>query len=311
MSSNNGKIEINFDMIDKLHPCSTYIELAKTVSENPQYVFISSCASILSTKTSLSSKFSDACKILLAYFKIFNLGSIPFEEKISCSYANYWLNEEVRKVNENYNEHTYNFFSILTNSPNKDINDSVCKPYIYDFGNERFTQIKILYEFYNHYNNYLVYKANNQNASCASAEKCAQAYKENIDKCLISEDEFCSTLRKFKNKLMHDMSSSNIFIDLQNSISQIDKDFDESLKHSREGGSTVDKTSTSIIGTMLGVVPILMFVYKLNPLRGMKKGKHNIEDNEDIQSLFHDTDLSHTNFSTSDYNIPYNIIENY
>ncbi|SBS94436.1 PIR protein [Plasmodium ovale] len=311
MSSNSGKIETNYDMIDKLHPCSTYIELAKTASENPQYVFKSSCASILSTKPSLSSKFSHACETLLAYFKIFNLGSIPFEEKISCSYANYWLNEEVRKVNENYNEHTYNFFSILTSSPNKDINDSVCKPYIYDFGNERFPKMKILYEFYNHYNNYLICKANNQNASCASAEKCAQAYKENIDKCLISEDEFCSTLRKFKNKLMHDMNSSNICISQQNSLSQIDKAFDESLKHRRTGVSTVVTISTSIIGIILGVVLILIFVYKLNPLIGIKKRKHNIEDNEDIQSLFHVTNLSHTNFSTSDYNIPYNIIENY
>ncbi|SBT57273.1 PIR Superfamily Protein [Plasmodium ovale wallikeri] len=266
MEDHQEKKRITYDMVDVYYLNNTKMSMAEASIQGSTTNFDSSCDLIFINQPISNSNVKNLCRTLLAYFHLSRLPGSSNNPSSYCGYSIYWLNNKVRKEDGTLEEYVPYFFNIFPNSTYVDYTVSECKNYIYDLGDDIFKRFRILFTFYEHYSNFVINKAKNPNASCVFTVKCIQIYKENIEKCLIYEDEFCSKLRKLKDKLMNDMNNSNICVAEQNSISQIDKDLSESLKQSQREESTAVTISASVIGIIFGLFLLLIIMYMVTPL---------------------------------------------
>ncbi|SBT56977.1 PIR Superfamily Protein [Plasmodium ovale wallikeri] len=316
MDGQGEKKEITYDTVDKfyLNNINTNMSIAEYAALSPIHDIKSKCESILTNNNS-NHNFNILCLTLLSYFKLStNPGSSKNPDNY-CGYANYWLNNKVRKNNGELEEYASNFFEVFSSSAYIDFVGSECKKYIYNLGEDKFKKMNILFTYYNDYNKFLMNKMSKPDLSCTYAQNCATIYKDNIMKCSTLEDEFCTKLRDFKDTLMEQLKSLRICAAQQELILSIDRTMAESSSQKQSEESTPASTiSASTFGTTMGVPLILLLLYKftpfgswLSPQIGNIKNRFNIADNEQNESLFNYSEL---NSSNEQYNVPYNIIGN-
>ncbi|SBS89523.1 PIR Superfamily Protein [Plasmodium ovale curtisi] len=316
MDGQEEKKQITYDTVDKfyLNNTSTNMSFAEKAALSPIDDIKSKCDSILTNNNS-SNNFNILCLTLLSYFKLSKIPGSSKNPDDYCGYANYWLNNKVRNNNGELEEYASNFFEIFSSSAYMDFIPSECKKYIYNLGEDKFKKMKILFTYYNDYNNFRMNKKIKPNLSCTYAQNCANIYKDNIIKCSTFEDDFCTKLKEFKNTLMQELKSPGICTAEQEIILSIDRTMAESS--SQKGSEEPTQASTisaSTFGTTMGVPLVLLLLYKftpfgswLSPQIGNIKNRFNISDNEQNDSLFNYSEL---NSSNEQYNVPYNIIGN-
>ncbi|SBT73379.1 PIR protein [Plasmodium ovale] len=317
MSGHKERNEITYENVDKFFSKRYLMDIAVQAAKTDPQNNRPTCNSIFSEQHISNSIFNDTCIKLLTYLNLVKSSGNTLYPYIYCGYANYWLNEQLRNENGESNLHTSNFFDILTSSSNGNIAITECKSYIYDLGDEIYKKVKILFTYYNHYNNYLIKKSNNPNDSCIHAGKCIDEYKKNIGYCPLYGEKFCQQLRTFKDELIRNMKSSNICAAEQNMMSQIDSSLTKLPVLDESRGFPVVIISISIIGTMVGVFLFLSFCYKLTPFgsllrsltRNVKKKKNILDEKENL-FLFDYSGTSQNDSTNSDYNIPYNFVGN-
>ncbi|SBS94299.1 PIR Superfamily Protein [Plasmodium ovale curtisi] len=123
----------------------------------------------------------------------------------TCAIMNYWLNYDVRELN---NDTILNsdFYNDLTELIKKKSNIRDCSINLHLIKNEEFVKLKILHELYSNF-----YKMNGKimisptrngcEKYCEYKKNCIQLYNNNIDSCTTNyTSKFCIELQNFSNK---------------------------------------------------------------------------------------------------------------
>ncbi|SBS94353.1 PIR Superfamily Protein [Plasmodium ovale curtisi] len=106
-----------YDTVDNFYMNNiiTNMSIAESAPRSPIHDIKSKCESILTNNNS-NNIFNILCLTLLTYFK---LSTNPESSKYPdnyCGYANYWLNNKVRKNNGELEEYAANFFEVFSSS---------------------------------------------------------------------------------------------------------------------------------------------------------------------------------------------------
>ncbi|SBT55940.1 PIR Superfamily Protein [Plasmodium ovale wallikeri] len=159
----SGRNEINYKNLDKLFQKRYAMSISKPAVKGNPENFKSSCDTIFQDQYKSNTTFNEACRTLLTYLSIAQ----------STGFSSNEISSGV------YNKHIYVLTDIV------------------------FTEMKILYEFYNQFNKFKVAITTDYNGSCKEAQKCATIYKDNVSYCHNYNSKFCSQLFKYRNELMN------------------------------------------------------------------------------------------------------------
>ncbi|SBS95611.1 PIR Superfamily Protein [Plasmodium ovale curtisi] len=238
-----------------------------------------------------------------------------------CDFLNYWLNSKLResvndgsinikKFYEQIKEKNNNFFS-----KTKDLDE-----YLYDIDPNVLENMKLLYKLYD---NAIKIKSiidnefyinddlkNEEKESCSKyTNKCDENYKNAMDRCLNSNDDFYNALIYFKDsyKIIIETSSNESNVCNSSEFSFFPKYDPVSEKEKEKGIMTIKISSTLSVLSL-----VLPLIYKYIPFGPFLRTKINMvrnrwlnQDKNESELLLLTTDTDDYNSENGEYNIGY------
>ncbi|SBS90886.1 PIR Superfamily Protein [Plasmodium ovale curtisi] len=287
------------------------------------------------------SEFTGVCKIFEQLIK--SLFDGKPENVVNYSsrseYMNYWLNNEIKKINGN-SICVKNFYRIIMSKNNGNAVLRQLSNKIHDIKYNELDKMNILNKLYKEYYeiNRLLKTENPDEEKCRNhATSCIQIYKQGEHKCTGTEPKFCKELSNFKDKYGKiDLCAYQIEGWADKKIPPLTKDQRVPLQdcerktimlqvkkpqgHDSLPDDIQDTTDTNvktmIIGVFvfLGISFILFTLYKFTAfgsylqsgIRSKKIVKDNLTDN--MNELIHTSGYEHLNSEDISYNITYNSV---
>ncbi|SBS90716.1 PIR Superfamily Protein [Plasmodium ovale curtisi] len=223
----------------------------------------------------------------------------------SCTYINFWLNNELRK-NE-LNEINFASYKKFINLDQELFEKPMCVYDIYYLNDDRFKKTQELYDLYDQYHGYLSFKKNQNDVACVYAKSCAEKYNDMISKYTYYDSgNLLSELESTK-----ELIEKNVMLTIQDCKNDIPslKPLPPKVNLSLSLSSLVP---IPFLAAIVGILPILLLVYKFTPLGSQL---HNlIKNNTTILNSFieknHEpmqfTQRNNRNYDNRSYTIAYN-----
>ncbi|SBT83305.1 PIR protein [Plasmodium ovale] len=234
-----------------------------------------------------------------------------------CDFLNYWLNDKLRENVSNGSIEVKEFYRDIKNnddgefSKNKDLSDylHVIDPYVLE-------NMKLLYNLYSisekiiNIMNDQVYPekgmTNEEQKSCSDYKKeCDKNYKEAMDRCLNSNDDFYNALKNFKDAYHIISKPSSKESNACNS---------SEFYYFPEYDAVLERKANAIkISSTLSVLSLAFpLIYKFTPFGSFLRGKINMvrnrwlkQDKYESELLLLSTDTEDNNSENGEYNIGY------
>ncbi|SCA60489.1 VIR protein [Plasmodium vivax] len=259
-----------------------------------------------------SSKFDigkNVCELFVKLYKLLpnvnNKGNSDYKKE--WHFLNYWLNFNISKNKLNAITCAKKFSEGLNNHCMYTLGFDFPPGSIYNIKEEDLEKMNLLYGLYENYRkiNDILSKSQHEklNSLLELSSKCCRDYLYANYLCNDKENKFCTELKNFKTtyeKLYNQLGGkspeySNNFIQL----TQCDN----------------NTVSTALIGTTVGLVPLLVGLYKFTPLRQLinsNKGKLTQEyrnnDDEMRNIMLMDQGSEQINSQQGTYNIKYHSV---
>ncbi|KMZ77115.1 hypothetical protein PVIIG_05618 [Plasmodium vivax India VII] len=137
-----------------------------------------------------------------------------FSHKHFCGIMNYWLNSDLKEINDK-NKLKSDFYPSIMEESKKKLGKLDCIFNLYKIDDKEFYNLKILYDLYDnfykriHTENSVTSDVTCENG-CTYKDKCANIYNDNIERCSSNTpSKFCEALKQFKLKYEEDNICDN------------------------------------------------------------------------------------------------------
>ncbi|EDL42668.1 variable surface protein Vir30, putative [Plasmodium vivax] len=259
-----------------------------------------------------SSNFDTGKKVCELFIKLYNSlsnvenGNKPDDTK-DWHFLNYWLNINISKRKLNKSTCATKFSDGLSHHCTYTFSYEFPPEFIYNIREEELIKMNLLYSLYENYkklDNILNgQKPVNAGSLLGPSAKCCSDYAEANYLCNDKNNEFCTQLKKFKEK----------YDGLYNTEIEGKPEYTNNfIKLSQCDNNTMSK---ALIGTTVGLVPLLVGLYKFTPLRQLmnfKKGKlaeqYRNNDDEMRDIMLMDQGSEHISSQQGRYNIKYHSV---
>ncbi|SBT84208.1 PIR protein [Plasmodium ovale] len=261
-----------------------------------------SCIVGISDPTKRSKILEDFSK-LKRYLINYKSGCNQLNNTRCCSYINFWLNNELRE-NE-LNEINFDSYRKFINFDQELLEKRMCVYDIYYLNDDRFEKTKELYYLYDQYNMFIAYKDKKYEIACAYAKSCVEKYNDMINKYYDSGN-LLSELKSTK-----DLFEKNGLLSMEKCEYSIPplKPLPPKVNLSLSLSSLVP---IPFLAAIVGILPILLFVYKFTPLgsllHNLIKNNRTILNNfeEENHELMQFIQRNNKNSENRPYTIAYN-----
>ncbi|CAI7724319.1 Plasmodium vivax Vir protein, putative [Plasmodium vivax] len=128
-----------------------------------------------------------------------------FSHKHFCGIMNYWLNSDLKEINDK-NKLKSDFYPSIMEESKKKLGKLDCTLNLHKIDDHEFKNLQILYELYdNFYKKIDTENLPKPNVPCKNVcihkEKCAETFNSNIERCSSkTPSKFCEALKKFSKK---------------------------------------------------------------------------------------------------------------
>ncbi|CAG9484351.1 unnamed protein product [Plasmodium vivax] len=301
--------EIDYDTFDFFDNIIKYIESTdKLHSEATTLDREDNCTTFSHQYT--SSKFDigkNVCELFVKLYKLLpnvnNKGNSDYKKE--WHFLNYWLNFNISKNKLNAITCATNFSEGLSHHCLNTLGIDFPPPSsIYNITEENLKKMSLLYGLYENYrilNNILITSPQDKPGLLLEpSTKCCSYYAEANYLCNDENNKFCTQLKKFK----------TTYEELYDTIDRKDPEYSKNfIKLTQCNNNTM---STALVGTTIGLVPLLVGIYKFTPLRQLmkfKKGKlteqYTNNDDEMRNIMLMDQRSKHISSQQETYNIKY------
>ncbi|CAI7718030.1 PIR protein [Plasmodium vivax] len=297
---------IRNDSYDFFKNIDNYTNYEENIQSALTHDITQCCTSVMNWGITLRNN-ERAKNICENFFKIYNI--LPKEteyKKKNWGFLNYWLNFELGQVNKNIcvNE----FYDDMENYCFNKIEGVFSENLLYNVKKGDLNKMKLLYGLYENYkklDNILNSgQQDNPHLLLEFSTKCCTYYVEANYFCKSEDNEFCTQLENFTTKY------EGLYSKLNGKSLEYSNNF---IKLSECKNTNV--ISTALIGTTVGLVPLLVGLYKFTPLRqfiNSKKGKltqeyrNNDDQIRNIMLMDHGSEQKSSQQET--YNIKYHSV---
>ncbi|CAI7717603.1 Plasmodium vivax Vir protein, putative [Plasmodium vivax] len=231
-------------------------------------------------------------------------------DKICSNFLNYWINSKLRKImkgEDNCVSHVYDLLESQFSADN-DFNIKINDEYIYYIKKNDLKKMNILYNLYEKYTVLYNILDNSTNKDkellLLHSTECCTYYLEADYMCNDGNNnnhsQFCTQLKKFE----------TTYKELYDRVDGKGLEYTNNFKRLTQCDNNT--VSTALIGTTVGLAPLLVGLYKFTPLRQLinsNKGKFTQEyrsnDNEMKNIMLMDQGSEHISSQQGTYNIKY------
>ncbi|SCA59583.1 VIR protein [Plasmodium vivax] len=260
-----------------------YIEKADNAQQNHTITDIASkCKGFYTTMRSsfeneliATSVCEEIVKLYESLDKIKGKSECPESYKDDCNFFNYWVNFKISKSRLNESVCIDHINNAIESQFTGTDHYAVVLDFIYDIKKDELDKMNILYRLYKIYTDLdsIVDNADDmvKNKLSSLSTACCTDYLVANYMCNggngdnINPSQFCMQLQKFKTK----------YIGLYERVDRNGPEYSKNLIKLSECKNT-NVMSTALIGTTVGLVPLLVGLYKFTPLRQLinsNKGK--------------------------------------
>ncbi|SBT83684.1 PIR protein [Plasmodium ovale] len=278
---------------------------------------------ILDVKFNENVTAKDICqefKFLYNSFSVYRGKKTPDNDPFSlydCDFLNYWLNDKLR---ENVNNGSIKIKEFYKKIKNKDNNffskTNDLDEYLYDIDPNVLENMKLLYKLYDNAINiksiidnefYINDELKNEKKeSCSKyTNECDENYKNAMDRCLNSNDDFYNALIYFKD-------SYKIITETSSNESNVCNSSEFYYFPEYDGVLEKKKNAIKISSTLLVLSFALPLIYKYTPFGPFLRTKINMvrgmwinQDKNENELLSLSTDIEDNNSDNEEYNIGY------
>ncbi|SCA83394.1 Plasmodium vivax Vir protein, putative [Plasmodium vivax] len=256
-----------------------------------------------------SSNFDTGKKVCELFVKLYkSLTNVKDEShddyKNDWYFLNYWLNFSINKSELNEAICAKNFSEGLGHHCFHTLTFNFPPSFMHNIREEELKKMNLLYGLYENYKKLdnILSKGHEDNPDLLlqSSSKCCTDYIKANYLCNGENNEFCTQLGKFKSKYV------GLYSKLEGKSDEYSNNF---IKLTQCDNNVI---STALIGTTVGLVPLLVGLYKFTPLRQLmnfKKGKLTQEyrNNEDEMRniMLMDQGSEYISSQQGTYNIKY------
>ncbi|CAI7724167.1 PIR protein [Plasmodium vivax] len=301
--------KIEYNNVKNFSSCKTYLSIAQSPSLKKNYS--DSCKSIIISKLKLSDKYTDVCAVIKGYLMYFFKNPTGFSNNIYCGYLNYWLNEQLRNLND-YACDTTTFYTTISNNDNDfSTNLNMCQGKIFHLDASEFNNTDVLYKIYEAFREFKskVRNTQNHNDSCKYAKECSRLYKSIINQCVPDKsNSLCDELNIIRNEFYTGewLIGKNICMEADPLLSPEEihkKQLEHSIQRTSGGEESSFLTPTiSFSMIIFGIVSVLIILFK------KKMKKLNLYDEYTSKLIEHNREPSDVNFKNVPNQISYHPI---
>ncbi|KMZ83485.1 hypothetical protein PVBG_05602 [Plasmodium vivax Brazil I] len=248
-----------FEDIDK------YIEKAKDVENaNIELTLPSACTgfskgweSKLKSKETAKNLCGKCIKLYESIDNLkYNLKSNP-NYKRDCGFLNSWLNLKLYNNDINENVCVYRFYNELESHCESNCLNWSSECEMYNIKKDDLDKMRILYNL--HYERSVIYdlidSPSNKQLLLEHSTKCLDQYRIAESMCKNKNNKFCDLLKNFKNK----------YEELYPMVEKKGNDYSNYLKR-LSGDENSKMISTAVIGSAVGLIPLVGILYKVSEL---------------------------------------------
>ncbi|CAI7717561.1 PIR protein [Plasmodium vivax] len=241
------------------------------------------------------------------FFKLYKkLTKVNVFDVKDWGFLNYWLNFKIGQFNNN-NICVKEFYNHMESQCVDIIESLLYKDLIYNIKEEDLKKMNLLYGLHENYRTVNNIISNNQQDKLdlllETSTKCCSDYIYANYLCNDKENKFCTELKNFK----------TTYEKLYNQLGEKSPEYSNNfIQLTQCDNNTV---STAVIGTTVGLVPLLVALYKFTPLRQLiisNKGKLTQEyrnnDDEMRNIMLMDQQSEQTSSHQGTYNIKYHSV---
>ncbi|KMZ96042.1 hypothetical protein PVNG_05980 [Plasmodium vivax North Korean] len=251
---------INYDTYDFFDKAINYIESSNKLESNTTELDAQdNCTTFSNAYT--SSNFDTGKKVCELFLKLYNSlsnveNNIHDDYKKEWHFLNYWLNINISKRKLNKTTCATKLFEGLSNHCMHTLR-FVSPPSfsIYNIREEDLKKMNLLYGLYENYRKLNDILSGSQHDKAGlllgPSAKCCSDYAEANYLCNDENNKFCAQLKKFKTK----------YDGLYNTQIAINPEYTNNFKKLSECNNNT--VSTAVIGTTVGLVPLLVGLYKV------------------------------------------------
>ncbi|VUZ95555.1 PIR protein [Plasmodium vivax] len=245
------------------------------------------------------------CENFLKLYKL--IPNVNDNKEKNWGFLNYWLNFELSQVNNKIC--VKDFYDEMESHCDGKFDGLITDDIMYNLKKDDLHKMHLLYSLYKKYtdiDDILGNRTKDDTKLLLSySTACCRDYLEANYMCKGENDDnnnsqFCAQLKKFKTK----------YDGLYNTQIAINPEYTNNFKKLSECNNNT--VSTAVIGTTVGLVPLLVGLYKFTPLRQLinsNKGKLTQEyrnnDDEMTNIMLMDQQNEHTSSEQGTYNIKY------
>ncbi|KNA02259.1 hypothetical protein PVNG_04490 [Plasmodium vivax North Korean] len=170
-----------------------------------------SCQILASKYGENKDKIEKICKQFLQLCSYYDVWKTikSFSHKHFCGIMNYWLNSDLKEINDK-NKLKSDFYPSIMEESKKKLGKLDCTLNLYKIDDKEFYNLKIVYELYDNFYK-RIHTANSIKTDvtcengCIHKEKCAKIFNSNIDKCSSkNSSKFCKALKQFRRKYVEE-----------------------------------------------------------------------------------------------------------
>ncbi|CAI7724230.1 PIR protein [Plasmodium vivax] len=285
--------KIVYDTYDFFENIINYIESSdKLISNTDELNAQDNCTSFSTVYTSSNIAIGkNLCELFIKLYRSFNIvGNASHDDyKKEWHFLNYWLNFNISKsklsgttcakaFSEGLSHHSMGTFSITFPPPS-----------IYNIREDELIKMNLLYGLYENYRTVNDILSKNQydklDLLLKTSNKCCSDYAEANYWCNGGNNKFCIQLGKFRTK----------YEELYNTVNGKDPEYSKNfIKLTQCDNNTM---STALIGTTVGLIPLLVGVYK-----------YRSNDDETKNIMLMDQGSEHISSHQGTYNIKYHSV---
>ncbi|VUZ99740.1 PIR protein [Plasmodium vivax] len=318
MCSTRSRDEEIYEFFDNIEE---YIKKAKT-AESPS-VFTKAekgCNAFMNSSGSYFKDEDTAKGICVQYIKLYDsLSDLTSTSRIETNYKkcrkflNYWVNFKFRENMKNEDYSVCNVYDFIESQFTANTDFNVHIGLIDNINKDDLYKMNILYRLYKIYTdlddivdnatNHVKKKLSSLSSACCTDYLVANYMCNGGNGDNINPSQFCMQLQKFKKKY------EGLYVRVNRNGVEYSNNF---IQLTQCNNNTV---STALIGTTVGLVPLLVGLYKFTPLRQLmnfKKGKLTQEyrNNEDEMRniMLMDQGSEHISSQQGTYNIKYHSV---
>ncbi|VVA00161.1 PIR protein [Plasmodium vivax] len=286
---------INYETYDFFENAINYIDISDNLeSSSIQLDKGDDCTSFSSEYTSSNLKIGEnVCKLFIKLYKSLNnvTNRSHGDYKKEWHFLNYWLNINISKSKLNETTCATEFFDGLSHHCWHTLGIDFPPPSsIYNITEENLKKMSLLYGLYENYrilNNILITSPQDKPGLLLEpSTKCCSDYAEANYLCNGKGDKFCEELQKFK----------STYQDLYDTEIGKHPEYMNNFKKLSECKKN-NVMSTALIGTTVGLVPLLMGLYK-----------YGNNDDKIRNTMLMDQEIEHISSQQGTYNIKYHSV---